>query len=310
MSYFLSRREFLKKVSWLGAASFLMPKELWAEWLWKNDYKKITILHTNDTHSRIDPFPMNDPKYPGMGGVVARHKIIEKIRSEEKNVLLLDAGDIFQGTPYFNLFGGRVELEAMSAMRYDAATIGNHDFDNGVEGLANVLPYANFPFVSVNYDFTDTPMEGKTRPYILKEMDGIKIGIFGLGIELEGLVDKKLYGNTRYSDPIKKGYAVATFLKKDLQCDMVICLSHLGFKYNEKKVCDIDLAVMTKHIDIIIGGHTHTFFQKEKRYRNLDQEEVIVNQVGFAGIWLGRIDCYFDLNRRQWKRATSSEKIF
>ncbi|GIV42703.1 MAG: metallophosphatase [Vicingaceae bacterium] len=310
MSYYLNRRWFLKQLALLGSAAFIMPKELMAEWLWKHNWVKITILHTNDTHSRIDPFPDNDPKYPGLGGVVARSKMIDKIRSEEKNVLLLDSGDIFQGTPYFNLFGGKVELQAMSQMKYDAATIGNHDFDNGVEGLAKVLPYANFPLVCSNYDFTGTPLENKVEQFIVKQYDNIKVGIFGLGIELAGLVDPKLYGDTRYLDPLKKGYAMAKFLKKDLRCDLVICLSHLGFSYNFKKICDVDLAVMLQYIDIILGGHTHTFLKKGMRYRNKAGKEVIVNQVGFAGIQLGRIDVYFNLDMKAYKGLVSSEKVF
>ena len=221
-----NRRFFLKTIAGsaaaLGLSSF--PLELLASY----EIEKLTILHTNDFHSHIDPFPDNDPKYAGLGGVARRSALIKRIRDEEKNVLLLDAGDIFQGTPYFNLYGGEVELKLMSDMGYDASTIGNHDFDNGMDGLLKQLPNANFPFLCSNYDFTDTPMHSKTQPAKIIDKGGLKIGVFGLGIELRGLVDKKLYGNTVYQDPVVKAVAMGKLLKEEKKCDLVICLSHLG----------------------------------------------------------------------------------
>jgi 5'-nucleotidase len=235
-----SRREFLKKTTFAGAgliAFNAIPNDALA----KTEMVKITILHTNDVHSHVDPFPDNDPKYAGLGGAVRRAALIKKIRSEEKNVLLFDVGDIFQGTPYFNMYGGELEFKLMSMMQYDASTIGNHDFDNGLDGLVKQLPHANFPFINCNYDFSDTPLSGKIIPHKIYFKDGIKIGVFGLGIELDGLVDKRMSGNTKYLNPIEKAAESAHFLKNEQKCDLVICLSHLGYKYENKKVSDLSL---------------------------------------------------------------------
>ena len=258
------------------------------------DTKKITILHTNDTHSHIDPFPADHPKNPNMGGAARRAAIIESIRKEEKNVLLLDAGDIFQGTPYFNYYGGELEFKLMSMMQYDVATMGNHDFDNGIDGFYAQLPNAKFDFVSANYDFKNTVLNDIVKPYKIIIKDGIKIGIFGLGVQLDGLVDKKLYKETVYNNPIEVAQDMTRILKEEKKCDLVICLSHLGFKYKEEpeKPSDIVLAQKTKNIDLIIGGHTHTFLDKPVIEKNSEGKEVLINQVGCFGVNLGRIDFY------------------
>src|SRR5690606_30548391 len=221
----------------------------------KSEYK-LTILHTNDQHSRIEPFDSSYSKNPNQGGFARRASLIQKIRQEEPNVLLLDSGDIFQGTPYFNFFGGELEFKLMSMMGYDAATMGNHDFDNGLEGFKNVRRHAKFPFICSNYDFSDTILDGQTEPYRIFNKDGIRVGIFGLGIELAGLVGKKSYGETEYLDPIEMAQEYSELLRKDKKCDLVICLSHLGFDYgeNSKKVSDKVLAVNTSDIDLILGG--------------------------------------------------------
>ena len=258
------------------------------------DTKKITILHTNDTHSHIDPFPADHPKNPNMGGAARRAAIIESIRKEEKNVLLLDAGDIFQGTPYFNYYGGELEFKLMSMMQYDVATMGNHDFDNGIDGFYAQLPHAKFDFVSANYDFKNTILDNIVKPYKIIIKDGIKIGIFGLGVQLDGLVDKKLYKETVYNNPIEVAQDMTRILKEEKKCDLVICLSHLGFKYKDEpeKPSDIVLAQKTKNIDLIIGGHTHTFLDKPVIEKNSEGKEVLINQVGCFGVNLGRIDFY------------------
>ncbi len=262
----------------------------------KPDIKHITILHTNDVHSHIDPFPADDPRNPNMGGVARRSALIETIRQENPNLLLLDAGDIFQGTPYFNYYGGELEFKLMSMMKYDLSTIGNHDFDNGVDGLTAQMPYASFEFVSANYDFKNTSMDGFVKPFKIFDKNGIKIGVFGLGIELNGLVDKKMYKETVWHNPVEIAQDMVQILKKENKCDLVICLSHLGYKYGkeEGKISDLKLAELTKDIDLIIGGHTHTFLDKPTIVKNLDGKEVLVNQVGCYGINLGRIDFYFD----------------
>lgn len=264
------------------------------------EVKKITILHTNDTHSHIDPFPVDDPKYPNMGGVARRATMVEQIRRENPNTLLLDAGDIFQGTPYFNYYGGELEFKLMSMLQYDLATMGNHDFDNGIDGFYAQLPHAKFDFVSANYDFKNTVLNGIVKPYKIIVKDGIKIGIFGLGIELQGLVDKKLYKETVYLNPIEVAQDMSRILKLEHKCDLVICLSHLGFIYSNEpdKISDLVIARTTRNIDLIIGGHTHTFLTKPYIAKNLAGEEVVVNQVGCYGLNLGRIDFYFENGRK------------
>jgi len=287
----------------MGLAS--LPFELFAD----EDTIKLTILHTNDVHSHIEPFPSNHNRWPGMGGVARRAALIRQIRRQEKNVLLLDVGDSFQGTPYFNYYGGELEFTLMSDMGYDASTIGNHDFDNGLEGLVKQLPHATFPLLNVNYDFSDTPLHGKTLPYQVFTRQDLKIGVFGLGIELAGLVDKKLVGNTRYLDPVAAAAKTSHLLKKEMDCDLVICLSHLGYKYDDSKISDEVLAKQSKHIDLILGGHTHTFLDEPVRYKNREGKEILVAQVGWAGIRLGRIDYYIQKKSGRKTADGSSVKI-
>jgi 5'-nucleotidase len=294
----MKRRDFIQKTtvttaliaSGLSLSSFKNEDEI----------KHIIILHTNDVHSYIDPFPADHPRNPNMGGVARRATIIESVRKENPNVLLLDAGDIFQGTPYFNYYGGELEFKLMSMMQYDLATLGNHDFDNGIDGFLAQLPNAKFDFVNANYDFKNTVLDGIVKPYKIITKDGIKIGIFGLGIELAGLVDKKNYKETVYNDPIENATDMARILKHEQKCDLVICLSHIGFKYKDEpnKVCDILLAQKTKDIDLIIGGHTHTFLDKPVIEKNLDGKEVLINQVGCYGLNLGRIDFYLTKDKQ------------
>ncbi|MDX1471645.1 MAG: metallophosphatase, partial [Flavobacteriaceae bacterium] len=220
----------------------------------------------------------------------------ENIRKENPNTLLFDAGDIFQGTPYFNYYGGELEFKLMSMMKYDLATIGNHDFDNGLDGLYAQLPHAKFDFVSANYDFSNTIMDGHTKPYKILSKDGVKIGVFGLGIELEGLVDPSLYKETRYLNPIEITQDMTRILKDEKKCDMVICLSHLGYYYGSEsnKISDLSLAKTTKNIELIIGGHTHSFLKKPSIVKNIEGKNMLVNQVGCYGLNLGRIDFYLD----------------
>ncbi|WP_445457423.1 bifunctional metallophosphatase/5'-nucleotidase [Flavobacterium sp. HNIBRBA15423] len=286
----MERRDFLQKT--VASSALLSLGGISLSSFSTIETKKITILHTNDVHSHIDPFPADHPRNPNMGGAARRATIINQIRKEEKNVVLLDAGDIFQGTPYFNYYGGELEFKLMSMMQYDLATIGNHDFDNGIDGFHAQLDHANFDFVSANYDFKNTILDGIVKPYKIINRDGIKIGIFGLGVELEGLVDKKLYKETVYNNPIEVAQSISRILKEDKKCDLIICLSHIGFKYRNEpeRVCDITLAQQTKDIDLIIGGHTHTFLDKPVLEKNLEGKDVLINQVGCFGINLGRID--------------------
>lgn len=284
----MKRRKFIQNIV-LGTGTLLVSPSLFSQENLKKK-KRLVILHTNDTHSTIEPFPSKHSKFPNMGGVSKRHTILQKIRSEEEHVLLLDAGDIFQGTPYFNTFNGELEMKLMSLLQYDAATMGNHDFDIGLEGFLNAQQFANFPFLCANYDFSETILSGKTKAYHIFNKAGIKIGVFGIGVALKGLVPIDKYGNTRYFDPISTANKIASELKSK-SCDLVICLSHLGFEYENKSInSDRKLAAETQNIDIILGGHTHTFFDKPLVLKNFKNKDVLVNQVGWGGVYLGRID--------------------
>lgn len=288
----MERRDFIKSSLSLVAGAAAIPLTATAA-ATATDTETLTILHTNDVHSRIDPFPETDPKFPGKGGIAKRLTLINQIRSTEKNVLLFDCGDIFQGTPYFNLFGGELEFKAMSKMAYDAATMGNHDFDNGIEGFVKMLPHASFPFICSNYDFTNTLLAGQTQKFKIFQKGNIKVGVIGLGIELKGLVPDKLYGKTEYLDPVETANLYGKLLRKQYKCDLIICLSHLGFKYEEKKISDIELARKTSWIDVIIGGHTHTFLKEPVIEKNAINKKVVINQTGWGGINLGTIKILF-----------------
>lgn len=296
----MKRRQFIRKAGMgaLVAGTSLVPGWAAAAGLLKPEVEKLTILHTNDVHSRLDPFPMDGGRYQGMGGAARRATLLRKIREEEEHVLLLDAGDIFQGTPYFNFFNGELEMKLMSQMRYDAATLGNHDFDGGIDGFHQQMGHANFPFVICNYDLSDTILHQKTKPYQVFEKGAMRIGVLGVGIKLEGLVLPSLYKNTRYLDPIEEANKNAAILKRELNCDYVICLSHLGFRYRSGRVSDHTLAENSRDIDLIIGGHTHTFLKEPVELANAVGKPVIINQVGFGGIWLGRLDVYFSKRRK------------
>ncbi|NRD23404.1 metallophosphoesterase [Winogradskyella litoriviva] len=300
----MKRRQFIQKST---AAAVLAGVGGLSLQSFGSKTKKITILHTNDVHSHIDPFGPEDGRNANKGGVARRATLVESIRQENPNTLLLDAGDIFQGTPYFNYYGGELEFKLMSMLKYDVATIGNHDFDNGIDGLYAQIPHADFEFVSANYDFSNTVMDTHVKPYKIIIKDGIKIGVFGLGIKLEGLVDKNMYKETVYHDPIEKAQDMSRLLKEEKKCDLVICLSHIGYDYKNKpnKVSDIKLARATKDIDLIIGGHTHTFLSKPTIETNSIGKNVLVNQVGCYGLYLGKIDFYFNSGKQIKSEGTS-----
>lgn len=285
----MNRRKFLQNIT-LGSGAVLLSFNGFGQLFSKKKTTKLTILHTNDTHSNIDPFPINHAKYPGMGGVSRRHALIQKIRQNEEHVLLLDSGDIFQGTPYFNMFYGELEMKLMSEMGYDAATMGNHDFDIGLDGFKKAKRHAKFPFLCANYDFSETILNGETKRYEIFQKGDLKIGVFGVGIELNGLVTETNYEKTKYLDPISTANSVAKELKQK-GCDLVICLSHLGYDYPDStKISDRKLAQKSNNIDIILGGHTHTFLDKPTIEKNKKVKNVLINQVGYAGLYLGRID--------------------
>jgi 5'-nucleotidase len=303
----MKRKDFIYQSS--IAALVLGTSSLPLDILANAGMDKVTILHTNDVHSRIDPFPMDGTKLQGLGGCARRAEIIHQIRSREKHVMLLDSGDIFQGTPYFNKYHGDVEIRMMNEMKYDAGTIGNHDFDGGLDNLALRMTQAQFPFLIANYDMTNTPLHKKNQEYKVFHYGPVRVGVFGVCIELAGLVSKDLFGATVYRDPIADANRVAAILRHDEKCDLVICLSHLGYKYDTAKVSDVTLASATSNIDLILGGHTHTFFKAPETYQNKEGKQVIINQVGWAGVYLGQIDFYFDHKKRKQAGANVPIKI-
>ncbi|MDQ3017481.1 MAG: metallophosphoesterase [Bacteroidota bacterium] len=292
-----SRRQFVTRSSAAGTALFL-PGWVSAAVL-TQELTKLVILHTNDVHSRVEPFPDDGSKNAGLGGAARRAAIIDKIRADNEHVLLFDSGDIFQGTPYFNFFLGEIDIKLMSQMKYDATTMGNHDFDAGLENFEKQMrEHGSFPLIISNYDFSDTILHDKYSSRKIFQRGNIKIGVTGVGIEMNGLVSSNLYGATRYLDPIKHATAEAQILKHDEKCDLVICLSHLGYKYDKVKVSDIHLAEQSDAIDIILGGHTHTFLDQPDIRKNKSGAPVIINQVGWAGMRLGKIEVTFERNNK------------
>lgn len=256
---------------------------------------KLVILHTNDTHSQVEPTENSNLKTANMGGYARRMGVIEKIRSEEKNVLLFDAGDFSQGTPYFNFFNGRVEIDALNRMQYDAGTLGNHEFDNGIDTLAVILQKARFPMISSNYEVDNTPIKNQIQPYIILKKFGLKIGIMALNVDPKSLIIESNYRGLVYRDPIEKAQELSAFLKNKKKCDLVICLSHLGSDSTSVDVNDFTVAHQTKHIDIILGGHSHSLLENVKT-NNANGKKVIISQMGKSGLYLGRID--LDLKKK------------
>lgn len=271
--------------------------------------RKLTILYTNDQHSRIDPFPDNHPKYPGQGGFAARAALIDSIRAEGNEVLLLDAGDVFQGTPYFNYFGGELEFKLMTMMGYDACTLGNHDFDNGVDGFLKQTPHAGFTFINSNYRIERADMRSVIQQNRVFRKGTCRIGVYGLGIDFEGLVAAENHRGVFYTDPVSVALEQEEILKKKRGCDLVICLSHLGYSYSENRISDLTLAKQLRNTDIIIGGHTHSFLEQPVNIVNSGGTGTLVTQAGWAGLVLGRIDIVFDSKGEGWKAHTAMQKI-
>lgn len=289
----MNRRFFIKSSGLaIGSAPFFSGFSTDA--ISRGRTEKLTLLYTNDVHSRIDPFPVDHPQFPLQGGFAPRAALVESIRREENHVLLLDAGDMFQGTPYFNFYGGEAEFRLMSKMGYDCVTLGNHDFDNGVDGLADKMKYADFSFVNCNYKLSDTSIHDCVRPYKIYRKGGLKIGIFGLGIDLEGLVSAALRNGIIYGDALSFALRTERHLKEELGCDLIICLSHLGYSYKESKLSDTLLAPELFYTDLVIGGHTHTFLAEPVRFVNKHGRATYVTQTGWGGINLGRFDFLFD----------------
>ncbi|WP_320113446.1 metallophosphatase [Draconibacterium orientale] len=302
----MNRRRFIRNVA-AGTAGITLgavPYELFAH----EDFTTISILHTNDIHCHIEPFTGTNERYANKGGLARIAKLAALERQKNPNTLLLDAGDMFQGTPYFNYFKGELMLKVMSEAGYDASTIGNHEFDNGLQGIKDPLPNAEFPIISSNYDFSDTILSGSFPEYKIFKRDGVKIGIYGVGIELENLVGKKNYGATVYNDPVVVAQRMESFLKNDKKCDLVICLSHIGLRYRDNKVSDMVLAAETSFTDLIIGGHTHSYLEKPLEEKNKLGQPVIVNQAWWGGLVVGKVDFVFEKSKRN-KKAVYSDLL-
>lgn len=253
------------------------------------DKVKLVILHTNDTHSQVEPSEKSSLATSDMGGYARRMGVIEKIRSEEKNVLLLDAGDYWQGTPYFNFFNGRIEIDALNRMKYDATTLGNHEFDNGTDTLAAVIQNLNIPLISSNYDVTNSVIRDFVKPWIVIKKAGLKIGVMALNVNPESLILESNIRDVNYIDPVAKAQEISEYLKNKEKCDLIICLSHLGSDKDSKSVNDFEIARKTKFIDVIIGGHSHTMLENTKT-KNAAGRDVIISQMAKSGFYLGRID--------------------
>lgn len=259
----------------------------------------ITILHTNDTHSQIDPILENDKTYAGKGGVARRATLVKRVRKENPNTLVIDAGDVLQGTPYFNFYKGEVEYKAMSLIGYDAGTIGNHEFDNGVPSLAKALQFANFDIVSTNYDVRGSALESKVKTHVVKEVGGLRIGLFGLGISPTGLITPDNFKPLQYLDPVQMARGVTKLLREQERCTLVLGMSHLGYYSTPKKgeVGDSQVAEQVDGIDFIASGHTHTFMERPVLQKTPAGKDTIIFQVGRSGIYVGRVD-FTVLNRK------------
>ena len=297
----INRRRFLKN-SLLTGAALAVPSSLISPKLWSAlaeplldvaaDETLITILHTNDTHSQIDPISESDKTWGGKGGVARRATLVKRIRQENPNTLLIDAGDVFQGTPYFNFYKGEVEYKSMSLIGYDVVTLGNHDFDNGVNALAAAMKFANFEFVSTNYDVRGTVLEARVKPYAVRTLGGVRIGLFGLGISPDNLITPQNFQGVKYMEPVQMARGVVRLLREQEKCQLVVGMSHLGYYPNPKnnEIGDTQVAAQVSGIDFIASGHTHTFMEKPVLTKNPAGKDTIIFQVGKSGIYVGRVD--------------------
>ena len=303
----MNRRGFIRNgaIGLAGMGFVSTPFNLFAA----ADFVTISIMHTNDLHCHIEPFTGDNENVAGKGGLARISEMVKRVKTENKNTLLFDAGDMFQGTPYYNYFKGELMLQIMSAAGYDAGTIGNHEFDDGLEGISDSLHSAKFPLINSNYDFSYTILAGKFPRWNIFKQEGIKIGVYGLGIELKGLVADKNFGNTIYNDPLETALEMEAFLKNENKCDLVVCLSHLGLRYRENKISDIILAAETSMTDLIIGGHTHTFLAEPLIEKNKAGKQVIVNQASWGGLVLGKIDFVFERSRNRKEVAVANNII-
>ena len=252
-------------------------------------------MQTSDTHSCIEPISPNfsDTAQANKAGYMRRAALLERLRREyPTDLLLFDCGDFSQGSAYYNLFKGEVEVKLMNEMRYDACTIGNHEFDFGLENMARLFRMASFPIVCCNYDFRGTPVDGLVKPYIIIERAGVRVGVLGVAPQLEGLVAKQSYGDTRYTPPIQAAQPVVDRLRGEEHCDLVICLSHLG--WGDEPDHDKGFIRATTGIDVVLGGHSHTYFEHPAYILNREGHEVTVNHMGKNARWIGTLELSLD----------------
>ncbi len=263
--------------------------------------KKLYVMHSSDTHSRIDPLDDNPAvRNAGMGGAARRVAVVHRFRAEHPNALVLDCGDISQGTPYYNMYKGELEVRIMNLAGYDAMTIGNHEFDFGLDNMARIFSLADFPVVCANYDFTGTVLEDIVKPYITLRRNGVKIGIFGLSPQLEGLVQQSKCEGVVYKDPVQTAAEMTALLKDKEKCDVIILLSHLGITRNPGvgSMYDNVLVPQTHHIDLVLGGHTHTFLEQAEMVRDADGREVPIMHIGNNGVFMSRSELTLDKVRQ------------
>src|SRR5215467_14090236 len=277
----INRRKFLTASAVFGASLVALPRNF----AFSADETVITILHTNDTHSQIDPLPANDVN-AGKGGVSRRATLVKRIRKENPNTLLVDAGDVLQGTPYFNFYKGEVEYKAMSAIGYDVGTLGNHEFDNGIEKLADALKFANFDIVSANYDVKGTVLEQRVKRYVVKTVGGIRVGLFGLSVSPVALITPDNFKGVTYLDPVVAARDLVKKLREEERCALVVGMSHLGY-YADGKSGDSFVASQVDGIDFIASGHTHTFMKEPVTQTQPCGAKTTIFQVGKSGIYVG-----------------------
>ena len=305
----MNRRQFLAGSAAAGALAMVRPGQLFAEPVKPSQALRLVLIHTNDVHSRLDP--MDSGEHKGLGGVEARATTIRSLRAAHPHTLLLDAGDMLQGTPYFNLFGGEAEFKAMSAIGYDVATAGNHDFDNGTQSLAdNITKHGNFPVLNCNYDVRDTALAGKFRESVVFEKAGLRIGVVGVGIKLDGLVMNELHEGVIYKNPVTEVERVAKVLRNDEKCDFIICLSHLNLnsvgQNRSGEPGDRDIAARIPEIDVVIGGHNHFFLDQPDRVWR-EKSPAFIGQAGWGGTHLGVMS--LDIFERD-KKALATAQLF
>ena len=252
-------------------------------------HKQLVILHTNDTHSTIMPLNENldNKDLAGRGGFLRRINMIKEERRKNPDLLLFDSGDFSQGSGYYTLFKGEVEVGLMNQMGYECTTIGNHEFDFGMDNMAKLFRMANFPVVCSNYDCKGTVLEDLVKPYITIKRSGVKIGVFALAPKLKGLVfDGNCEGIT-YLDPAETAQKYIDILRKQEKCDIVICISHLGWEVSDYS--DEKFLSQVEGCDLVLGGHTHTYMPTLEYAPDKTGRLIPVDQNGKHGVFIGRL---------------------